>query len=244
MGPIFGLGFSGRAPVRAAWIRLLVRPINESAFPSVPGLRPSSKRMHGLSGLASDVAFEADGSVSLHFHPEFLAKNQVPGDPSPVLFLRPLTYILPQGDPDLSDCPVRASRVYSGEAKPRRGYGLRRLFLSLNLARKRDLSKPTLARWIVTLIRRAYKWEDMERRGGGARPLPLLGNRAHEVGAWAATLAAIHSTRLEGLLHAAYWRSTDVFFSFYLRDVTRRLDDGSFGVSSAVVAQQIMSSRH
>jgi hypothetical protein len=94
--------------------------------------------VHGLSGLSSDVAFEADGSVSLRFLPEFLAKNQVPGDPSPVLFLRPLTYILPQGDPDLSDCPVRASRGYSGEAKPRRGYGLRRLFLSLNLARKRD----------------------------------------------------------------------------------------------------------
>jgi hypothetical protein len=82
------------------------------------------------------------------------------------------------------------------------------------------------------------------RGGGGARPLPLLGNRAHEVRAWAATLAAIHSTRLEDLLHAAYWRSTDVFISFYLRDVARRLDDGSFGVSSAVVAQQIMSSRH
>jgi hypothetical protein len=47
---------------------------------------------------------------------------------------------------------------------------------------------------------------------------------------------------MEELLQAAYWRSTDVFISYYLRDVARKREDGSFGVSSAVVAQQVMSS--
>ena len=43
--------------------------------------------VHALSGLPSDVAFEPDGSVSLRFLPEFLAKNQIPGEPSPVIFI-------------------------------------------------------------------------------------------------------------------------------------------------------------
>jgi hypothetical protein len=179
---------SARAPVRVpAWDLFLVlaflggppfEPLESASWSDLSmkvlflvclasGRRVSE--VHGLSGLSSDVAFEADGSVFLRFLPEFLAKNHVPGNPSPVLFLRPLTCILPQGDPGLSNCPVRAIRVYMGKAKPRRGYGRRRLFLPLNLARKRDLLKPTLARWMVTLIRRAYKWEDMEEGGGGAR---------------------------------------------------------------------------
>jgi hypothetical protein len=199
--------------------------------------------VHGLSGLPSDVAFEADGSVSVRFLPEFVAKNQVPGDPSPVLFIRPLSSILPPNDPDMVNCPVRALSIYCAKTKPRRGCELRRLFVPLNLARKRDVQKPTLARWVMTIVRRAYKWQDTERRGGGGvRPLPLIGNRAHEVRAWATSLAATHSCNLETLLQAAYWRSSDVFISCYLRDVARRREDGSFGVASAVVAQQVMTS--
>jgi hypothetical protein len=193
--------------------------------------------------LSSDVAFEADGSASLRFLPEFLAKNQVPGDPSPILFIKPLSSILPPDDPDLANCPVRALKVFLAKAKPRRCYGLRRLFMPLDLARKRDILKPTLARWTMTLIRRAYQWEEGQRKEGGA-PLPLTGNRAHEIRAWATTLAALHSSKLEDLLQAAYWRSVDVFISCYLRDVARCREDGSFGVASAVVAQQIMSSHH
>jgi hypothetical protein len=72
--------------------------------------------------------------------------------------------------------------------------------------------------------------------------LPLRNSKAHEVRAWAASLAVAHSSRLEDVLQAAYWRSIDVFISFYLRDTSTALQDGSFGVASAVVAQQVMSS--
>jgi hypothetical protein len=124
--------------------------------------------VHGLSGQASDVAFEANGSVSLRFLPEFIAKNQVPGDPSPVLFIKPLASILPPGDPDMVNCPVRAITVYLDRARSQRNCGLRRFFLPLNLARERDVAKPTLARWVMTLVRRAYKWGGQRKEGGGA----------------------------------------------------------------------------
>jgi hypothetical protein len=68
--------------------------------------------IYGRSGLSSDVAFEADGSASLRFLPECLAKNQVPGDLSPILFIKPLSSILPPDDPDLANCPVRALKVF------------------------------------------------------------------------------------------------------------------------------------
>ena len=51
-------------------------------------------QVHALSGLPNDVAFEPDGSMSLRFLPHFLAKNQLPGSPSPVIFVRSLSSIL------------------------------------------------------------------------------------------------------------------------------------------------------
>jgi hypothetical protein len=198
-----------------------------------------ASEVHGFSGLPSDIAFEADGSVSICFLPEFLAKNQVPGDPSPVVLIRPLRDILPARDPDLANCPVRALKTYVVESAKRRRPSLRRLFLPIRPGRDRDVQKTSIARWIITLVRRAYSWVGKKE---GSQPLPLTGNKAHEVRAWATSLAALHSARLEDVLRAAYWRSADVFISNYLRDVARRRSDNSFGVGSAVVAQHVMLS--
>ena len=68
--------------------------------------------VHALSGLDSDVSYEADGSVSLRFLPEFLAKNQRPGDPSPLVRIRPLSHLVHRSEPDALNCPVRALRLY------------------------------------------------------------------------------------------------------------------------------------
>ena len=68
--------------------------------------------VHALSGLPSDVASDPDGSFSLSFLPEFLAKNQSPGDPSPVIHIKALTSILCPDDEDCTLCPVRAMRIY------------------------------------------------------------------------------------------------------------------------------------
>jgi hypothetical protein len=233
------LSFLRQAPFEpldaASWTDLSLKVVFLVALAS--GRRVSE--VHGLSGLPADVAFEADGSMSLSFLPEFLAKNQTPGDPSPVLLIRPLTDILPVGDPDLANCPVRALKVYYAKARSRRSNSLRRLFLPLKPGRKCDIQKGTIARWIVSLVRRAYQYE--AKKGGGVL-LPPDSIRAHEVRAWASSLAASSSCRIEDLLKAAYWRSSGVFISFYLRDVARRRADNSFGVGSAVVAQHVMSS--
>ena len=67
--------------------------------------------MHALSGLPSDMTFEPDGSMSLHFLPDFLAENQLPGFPSPVIPIKSLSSISAPDDEDHLLCPVRALRA-------------------------------------------------------------------------------------------------------------------------------------
>jgi hypothetical protein len=88
--------------------------------------------------------------------------------------MKSLASILPPGDPDMVNCPVRAIRLYGPKAKPRRVCGLRRLFMSLDLARVKDIQKPAIARWVVNLVSRAYKWDDTERKGGGRQASALV----------------------------------------------------------------------
>ena len=89
---------------------------------------------------ANDIAFESDGSVSLHFLPEFLA-NQVPGDPSPFILLRPLTSILAPDDPDRALCPVRALCYYLQRLRPLRSLSHRHLFVLHSISYARDIRK-------------------------------------------------------------------------------------------------------
>ena len=99
----------------------------------------------------------------------------------------------------------------------------------------KDISVSTLTRWIRTLIVDAYKHLDIQ---SVATPslLPLNNPHAHEVRAWAATLA-FRTMPLQQLLAAAYWRSGNVFTSFYLRDVSRQKEDGTWGLPAIVAAQ-------
>ena len=43
-------------------------------------------------------------------------------------------------------------------------------------------------------------------------------------------------------MEAAYWKNEATFLYFYLCDVRRRREDGSFGVTAAVVAQSALAS--
>ena len=61
--------------------------------------------------------------------------------------------------------------------------------------------------------------------------------RAHEIRAWAASLAFASSVPLVDTLDAAYWRSKNRFIEFYLRDVARSNEDGTQGIASVVAAQ-------
>ena len=67
--------------------------------------------------------------------------------------------------------------------------------------------------------------------------------RAHEVRAWASSLAFAHSIPLSEVMQSAFWKSQGTFIEGYLRDVSRFREDGSRGIQSLVVAQSVISSR-
>jgi hypothetical protein len=118
-------------------------------------------------GATSDVAFESDGSISLSFLPEFLAKNQRPGDRFPTIIIRSLVDVFYPEEPDFLNCPVRALKYYQKRTHKVWSPTQRKLFISLNLAYDKDISVRTLSRWASSLIRRAYQWFDKEGGGGG-----------------------------------------------------------------------------
>ena len=216
-------------PIRETPLKFLTL---KTAFLVSLALGRRSSEVHALSGLPKDIAYEPDGSISLRFLPEFLAKNQAPGDPSPILLIKPLSSILGPDDEDRFLCPVRALRLYRKRTNASRAQR-RRLFLSWNVNYPQDIRRSTLARWIAEVISSAYAKSDAG--------LPAITPKPHEVRAWAASLAFSHSNNLQAVLDAAYWRNPGTFIHFYLRDVSRLREDGSRGISSAVVAQQTLS---
>ena len=196
--------------------------------------RRASEVAH-LSGLSGDISEERDGSVTLQFLPEFLAKNQKPGSDSPNVSIRPLSDIISRAEPDFKNCPVRSLKEYRRRTKQVRSASQRALFLSFNPNMKADIRVSSISRWIKTLIIDSYlSW-------GGAREshpgvLPLRNPRPHEIRAWSSSLACRTAT-LKHVLQAAFWRSEDVFVNFYLRDVARRRENGLWGLPSIVAAQ-------
>jgi integrase len=186
--------------------------------------------IHGLSGLSGDTRFEQDGSVSVRFLPEFLAKNQNPEHSHKPLTVKSLLSLGDQEDVDITLCPVRALKAYLERSKSVRHRSLRRLFVSLNAGYEKDLGKATLARWLVETIKLAYA------KAG----LDPLSTRPHEIRAIAASLAASHNVALAAILDAAYWKSENSFISFYLRDISSRDESGRRRLPVVVAAQQVL----
>ena len=178
-----------------------------------------------LSGMQKDVGLSSEGSFVLKFLPEFLAKNQSPGSPSPSLTIPQLLSTSAGAPIDISLCPVRALKRYRQVTKPIRG-SRRKMLISFNKSYHKDISVATISRWIREVIRDAYAAEDR------ALPNP----RAHEVRAWATSLALFHSCSIADILEAAYWSSTSPFIRCYLRDVSIAREDGSYAFS-CVAAQ-------
>ncbi|KAL8590051.1 hypothetical protein ACOMHN_034282 [Nucella lapillus] len=178
--------------------------------------------IHALSGLSQDVGFHPDGSVSLQFLPEFLAKNQTPGSPSPAIIIRPLSTIVDKSEPDITLCPVRAVKYYWDRTRSLRTTQ-RRFFISLRAGRSKDISAATISRWISQTIRSAYTQAHLD--------VSSVQPRAHEVRSIATSAAFQYSLSLRDVLEAAYWRSENPFINFYLRDFRTKRADGTKGIS-------------
>ena len=135
-----------------------------------------------FSGILGDVATERDGSISLCFLPEFIAKNQIPEQRSPSVSVRPLTHLLDSGEPDTVNCPVRALKLYRRRTRNIRSPSQRKLFISYNEAYSKDIRATSLSRWFKSLIIGAYK--RFEGTAHVSEPIPLIRPRAHEIRAW------------------------------------------------------------
>ena len=117
----------------------------------------SAKRVSELHALSYVVSRRRDwASMTLSFVDDFIAKTQVPGDPStaPQPFEVPaLTTILGPDDSDQLRCPVRMVREYlppTATSRPR----CRRLFVATNSPKA--VSKP-LSYWIHQVSSQAYE---------------------------------------------------------------------------------------
>ena len=185
--------------------------------------------LHALSGLDSDISFSrdiSDRSVTLSFLPDFLAKNQKAGSPSPSVRLEALSNLLAPDDPDIALCPVRALKAYRRRTSPFRK-SKRRLFVSLNPNYDKDIAVATISRWLTTTVKMAY-----------AKAKAPISNviKAHELRAISASLALVRGVPLERILEAAYWRAESTFTSFYLRQYSTLRADNTFGIKRVVVA--------
>ena len=183
-----------------------------------------------LSGLPADILWHRNGSVSLKFLPEFLAKNQSPGCASPSITISPLSSILCPDDEDRQLCPIRALKRYLRFTRTLRSPNQRKLFISHNPGYSKDITKATLGRWLRLVISKAYDSTSSD---------SLLSPRAHEIRAWASSLAFKTSLRLDDVLQAAYWKSKNSFISHYLRDVSAKAEDGTTRLSFVAAGQAV-----
>lgn len=72
-------------------------------------------------------------------------------------------------------------------------------------------SKGTLSRWVISVIRDAYKKHDIRMAGSHVR--------AHEVRAQASSWALYSGSSLTDIIDVVGWRSTTTFQTTYMRDV-------------------------
>jgi len=174
------------------------------------------------------IRWEKD-MVHLSVLPDFVAKNQRPGESFPPIVVPSLAHTLGSKDPNRSLCPFRALKWYLEKSSTKRS-SQRRLFISFTKTGK-EIAAPTLSRWIVKAVTIALDSNgELECNRGTPR--------AHEVRAIATSLARVRAVPMENILRAAFWRNESTFSRFYLRDMTR--DSNGIARLPVVAAQQIL----
>jgi hypothetical protein len=183
--------------------------------------------VHALSGLEKDIEFmRGDTSVILSLLPEFRAKNQPSNSLPQVIEIKSLKGFVEDDNDDKLNCPVRVLKHYLKRTARFRGKK-RRLFISINEHYEKDITKNTIARWILWLVKEVYKMANKENHHHFGM---------HEIRKVAASLAFVKGVSLQELMSTAYWRSQNTFSSFYLRDITTKRVNETYGISKLVVA--------
>lgn len=215
-------------------LSLVLRVLKEAPFEPLSSCKPreltlktvfllalaSGRRrseLHALLGSNDAVRFAPDASsVTLHFFPGFLAKNQIPSVASSPICIPALSTARGSRS-DNTLCPVRALSFYFRRSKAWRR-SRKRLFLSFLKGYDKEISASTISRWIVSTIKQAY-----EQSGESIQNSRVI--KAHEIRALSNSYAFLNNTSLEYILKAGYWRSPSAFLKFYLRDTSGQASD-------------------
>ena len=176
------------------------------------------------------------GAVHIGLLWNFIAKNQLPGQPDRLFTIPPLSTIVGAADEEeLSLCPVRALRAYIDRTRSIRGTR-KRLFIPFSKSVKGEVNRNTVALWLRQTILAAY---------GAAQMSPPKANNPHEIRALASTMALHRNCSVPAIMEGCFWRSNTVFASHYLRDIAVADVEGLQSFGPLVVAQQLTNpSRH
>jgi len=159
--------------------------------------------------------------VTLGFDPTFVAKTQSKACEA----LKPLTLHSMNdfvgNDPDeLILCPVRALLTYYNRVK---SLGLtskkkKKLFVSIQKGRTKDICSATIARWLKWLIIEAHK-NILD------KDLSLLGVKAHQIRGVSTSNAFKHAS-LDQVLSMGGWNNDSTFTNYYLKDLSLQNEHG------------------
>ena len=170
------------------------------------------------------------GAALLGLAWDFIAKNQLPGQPDRMFRIKPLAEIVgPEDEDELLLCPVRALKMYIEKSQTRRR-GRRKLFIPISTASKKEASKNAVSFWLRATILSAYQAKGLD---------PPVANNPHEIRAIASTMALHRNCSVPEIMEGCFWRSNTVFASHYLRDLSVSDVEGLRSFGPLVVAQQL-----
>ena len=176
----------------------------------------TAKRVGELQALSYRVA-KSGQDLTLTYLPEFVAKTETSDNPIPRSFLlKSLTDFVGDLEEELLLCPVRALSVYLQRTTGVPGRP-RHLFVS-----PRNTSRPCSKNAISFFTR------SLIRSTGALGAVEGPGPRAHSVRSLATSIAFMKNTPISKILEAGTWKSSLVFTSFYLKDLSNTVE----GISS------------
>ena len=170
------------------------------------------------------------GAVLLGLSWEFIAKNQLPGQPDRTFKVTPLSRIVGSEDEEeLLLCPVRSLKQYLEKSQQRRR-NRRKLFIPISTASKKEASKNAISFWLRATILSAYQAKGLD---------PPVASNPHELRALSSTMALHRNCSVADIMEGCFWKSNTVFASHYLRDLSVTDVEGLRSLGPLVVAQQL-----
>ena len=141
-----------------------------------------------------------------------------------------------EGDDVQLLCPVRAIVVYLERTKQVRSqHNPKKLFISYKSGFEgHDVSTQSISRW----IQQAIKWSYLAAASHGEM-LKVHKIKAHDVRAFATSVAFERNVSLADIMAAACWRCHTTFTSYYLRDLSLQSND-LYKLGPIVAAQQVI----